>query len=98
MKISRLNRYARAINLTTILSYEERILFGYLKKLRKDIADSEDVPPYIIFSDATLLEMVQTMPESIQQLLNITGVCKIKLEKYGNLFLDKIKEYMINNI
>lgn len=98
VKKSRLNRYARAINLTTILSYEERILFGYLKKLRKDIADSEDVPPYIIFSDATLLEMVQTMPESKQQLLNITGVGKIKLEKYGNLFLDKIKEYMINNI
>ena len=98
VKKSRLNRYARAINLTTILSYEERILFGYLKKLRKDIADSEDVPPYIIFSDATLLEMVQTMPESKQQLLNITGVGKIKLEKYGNLFLDKNKEYMINNI
>ncbi|MFQ1006037.1 DNA helicase RecQ [Gilliamella sp. CG22] len=98
VKKSRLNRYARAINLTTILSYEERILFGYLKKLRKDIADSEDVPPYIIFSDATLLEMVQTMPESKQQLLNITGVGKIKLEKYGNLFLDKIKEFMINNI
>lgn len=98
VKKSRLNRYARAINLTTILSYEERILFGYLKKLRKDIADSEDVPPYIIFSDATLLEMVQTMPESKQQLLNVTGVGKIKLEKYGNLFLDKIKEYMINNI
>lgn len=98
VKKSRLNRYARAINLTTILSYEERILFGYLKKLRKNIADSEDVPPYIIFSDATLLEMVQTMPESKQQLLNITGVGKIKLEKYGNLFLDKIKEYMINNI
>ncbi|MCX8588845.1 MULTISPECIES: DNA helicase RecQ [unclassified Gilliamella] len=98
VKKSRLNRYARAINLTTILSYEERILFGYLKKLRKDIADSEDVPPYIIFSDATLLEMVQTMPESKQQLLNITGVGKIKLGKYGNLFLDKIKEYMINNI
>lgn len=98
VKKSRLNRYARAINLTTILSYEERILFGYLKKLRKDIADSEDVPPYIIFSDATLLEMVQTMPESKPQLLNVTGVGKIKLEKYGNLFLDKIKEYMINNI
>lgn len=98
VKKSRLNRYARAINLTTILSYEERILFGYLKKLRKDIADSEDVPPYIIFSDTTLLEMVQTMPESKQQLLNVTGVGKIKLEKYGNLFLDKIKEYMINNI
>jgi ATP-dependent DNA helicase RecQ len=97
VKKSRLNRYARAINLTTILSYEERILFGNLKKLRKNIADDENVPPYIIFSDATLLEMVQTTPESKQQLLNITGVGKIKLEKYGNLFLDKINDFILKN-
>lgn len=98
VKKSRLNRYARAINLTTILSYEERILFNNLKRLRKDIADVEDIAPYVIFSDATLLEMVQTMPESKKQLLNVTGVGKIKLEKYGNLFLDEINDFMIKNI
>ncbi|OCG78834.1 ATP-dependent DNA helicase RecQ [Gilliamella sp. Nev6-6] len=98
VKKSRINRYARAINLTTILSYEERILFGNLKRLRKNIADAEDIPPYIVFSDATLLEMVQTTPASKKQLINITGVGKIKLEKYGNLFLDEIKEFMIKNM
>lgn len=97
VKKSRLNRYARAINLTTILSYEERILFNNLKRLRKDIADVQDVPPYIIFSDATLMEMVQTMPENKKQLLNITGVGNIKLEKYGTLFLDEINDFMIKN-
>ncbi|OCG44483.1 ATP-dependent DNA helicase RecQ [Gilliamella sp. Choc5-1] len=95
VKKSRINRYARSINLTTILSYEERILFNNLRRLRKDIADVEDVPPYVIFSDATLLEMVQTKPESKKQLINITGVGKIKLEKYGNLFLDEINEFMV---
>ncbi|OTQ40285.1 DNA helicase RecQ, partial [Gilliamella apicola] len=53
VKKSRLNRYARSINMTAMLSFEERMLFNNLKRLRKDIADSEDVPPYIIFSDAT---------------------------------------------
>jgi ATP-dependent DNA helicase RecQ len=98
VKKSRLNRYARAINLTTILSYEERILFNNLKRLRKDIADVEDIAPYIIFSDATLLEMVQTMPENKKELLNITGVGNIKLEKYGSLFLDEINNFIIKNI
>jgi ATP-dependent DNA helicase RecQ len=97
VKKSRLNRYARAINLTTILSYEERTLFNNLKRLRKQIADTEDIPPYIVFSDATLLEMVQTMPESKSQLINVSGVGNIKLEKYGNLFLDEIKDFMVNN-
>lgn len=95
VKKSRINRYARSINLTAILSYEERILFNNLRRLRKDIADVENVPPYVIFSDATLLEMVQTKPESKKQLINITGVGKIKLEKYGNLFLDEINEFMV---
>lgn len=97
VKKSRLNRYARSINLSTILSYEERILFTNLKRLRKSIADAEDIPPYIVFSDATLLEMVQTKPESKKQLINVTGVGNIKLEKYGNLFLDEIKEFIIKN-
>lgn len=98
VKKSRLNRYARSINLTTILSYEERILFNNLRRLRKEIADMEDIAPYIVFSDATLLEMVQTMPESKTQLINVSGVGKIKLEKYGNLFLDEINDFVIKNI
>ena len=98
VKKSRLNRFARSINLTTILSYEERILFNNLRRLRKEIADMEDIAPYIVFSDATLLEMVQTMPESKTQLINVSGVGKIKLEKYGNLFLDEINDFVIKNI
>lgn len=98
VKKSRLNRYARAINSTTILSYEERLLFNNLRRLRKEIADMEDIPPYIVFSDATLIEMVQTMPESKTQLINVSGVGKIKLEKYGNLFLDEINDFVIKNV
>lgn len=97
VKKSRQNRYARAINQTTILSYEERILFNNLKRLRKDIAEMEDVAPYIIFSDESLLEMVQTLPENRKELLGVTGVGKIKLEKYGELFLDEIESFITSN-
>lgn len=96
VKKSRLNRYARAINLTTILSYEERILFANLKRLRKSIAEIEDVAPYVIFSDESLLEMTQMQPESKKELLNITGVGKIKSDKYGELFLDEIQKFITN--
>lgn len=95
VKKSRLNRYARAINLTTILSHDERILFGNLKRLRKELADSENIAPYIIFSDATLLEMVQMRPENRQALLNVSGVGNIKFQKYGQLFLNAINEFII---
>ncbi|MDF7671544.1 DNA helicase RecQ [Orbaceae bacterium ESL0721] len=97
VKKSRLNRYARAINMSTILSYEERLLFNHLKQVRKNIAETENVAPYIIFSDATLLEMVQTRPESKKMLLAISGVGNIKFEKYGEIFLDALADFMINN-
>lgn len=93
VKKSRTNRYARSITLTAILSYEEKILFGKLKQLRRDIADVENVAPYIIFSDATLLEMVQIRPESKKDMLNVSGVGKTKLEKYGALFLDTLDAF-----
>ncbi|MCO6548405.1 MAG: HRDC domain-containing protein, partial [Gilliamella sp.] len=69
-----------------------------LKRLRKSIADAEDIPPYIVFSDATLLEMVQTKPKIKKQLINVSGVGKIKLQKYGNLFLEEINEFMLKNM
>ncbi|RKS87656.1 ATP-dependent DNA helicase RecQ [Orbus hercynius] len=94
VKKSRQNRYARAISQSTILSYEERKLFNDLKRLRKEIAEMDDVAPYIIFSDESLLEMVQVQPENKRELLGITGVGKIKLEKYGELFLDVIEQFI----
>ncbi|WP_392559958.1 DNA helicase RecQ [Orbus mooreae] len=97
VKKSRNNRYARSINQTTILAYEERILFNNLKRLRKDIAEMDGVAPYIIFSDESLLEMVQKLPENKKELLDVTGVGKIKLEKYGELFLDVIEQFITSH-
>jgi ATP-dependent DNA helicase RecQ len=68
-------------------------LFARLRKLRKQIADREDLPPYIIFSDVSLSEMSEIMPLTDAEFLHISGVGHIKLEKYGAEFLAIINEY-----
>ena len=68
-------------------------LFARLRRLRKQIADREDLPPYIIFSDVSLSEMSEIMPLTDTEFLNISGVGHIKLNKYGEEFLAVINEY-----
>lgn len=68
-------------------------LFEILRRLRKEIADRENVPPYIVFSDQTLREMSEFMPTDKTRLLGIKGVGEAKAERYGDAFLSVIKEY-----
>ncbi len=65
-------------------------LFETLRKLRREIAAREGVPPYIIFTDSTLREMSALKPTNGKALLAIKGVGESKLEKYGNLFMNAI--------
>jgi len=67
-------------------------LFEALRKLRKQIADSERLPAYIIFSDATLREMASEKPLTEEEMLSISGVGQHKFEKYGQDFLKIIHE------
>jgi ATP-dependent DNA helicase RecQ len=67
-------------------------LFDRLRALRKDIARERGVPPYVVFSDATLLEMASVRPRSNAQLLGISGVGPTKLEHYGERFLKALSE------
>ncbi|MEP6895809.1 MAG: DNA helicase RecQ, partial [Chloroflexota bacterium] len=62
-------------------------LFALLRQKRKELADEASVPPYVIFSDKTLTEMAAYYPQSLESLLNISGVGQAKLEKYGTTFL-----------
>ncbi|WP_432673108.1 DNA helicase RecQ [Flavobacterium sp. SM2513] len=71
-------------------------LFEVLRKLRYTIAKEEEVPAYIIFSDATLRHMEIIRPMSESEFLTIEGVGKAKLEKYGGEFIDAITEYQKN--
>ena len=68
-------------------------LFAILRQKRKGLADEAGVPPYVIFSDHTLIEMAAYYPQSSESLLNIAGVGQAKLEKYGDIFLEVIKGY-----
>ena len=71
----------------------DRKLFAALRKLRKDIADSENIPPYVVFNDASLAEMAEIKPLNEAEMLDINGVGRVKLEKYGRQFLTKIAAY-----
>ncbi len=68
-------------------------LFELLRKLRTEIASEEGVPPYIIFSDKTLIDMCIKLPENEEQFLDVSGVGAHKLEKYGDRFLRVIREF-----
>ncbi len=65
-------------------------LFEALRVLRKRIADESGVPPYVVFSDATLREFAMRRPTTLAAFRSISGVGDMKLERYGELFVDAI--------
>tara|TARA_R110002050_G_scaffold231244_5_gene367004 strand:+ start:923 stop:2749 length:1827 start_codon:yes stop_codon:yes gene_type:complete len=71
----------------------DRALFSKLRELRKRIADSEDIAPFIVFNDATLSELAQIQPTTSSQMLAIAGIGDVKLSRYGKAFMDVIKEH-----
>lgn len=66
-------------------------LWEDLRTLRRELAEEHGVPPYVIFHDATLAEMVVWRPETAEQLLRIEGIGQTKLERYGDEFLELIR-------
>lgn len=79
---------------TTAPQNYDRKLFARLKVLRKAIAERDDVPPFVVFSDATLIEMAQACPSNSVEFLAISGVGQTKLGRYGADFLDLISDYL----
>src|SRR4029453_9459514 len=67
-------------------------LFNRLRALRKRLADEEGVPAYIVFSDAVLRQMAAAAPKSRDGLLALSGVGPVKLERYGDVFLELLRE------
>lgn len=70
---------------------EDRELFEALRECRKKLADENEVPPYVIFHDATLMQMATDKPTSDVALLAISGVGQTKLERYGPSFLEVLR-------
>lgn len=75
------------------LSPADEALWLALRASRKRIADAEGVPPYVVFHDATLRDMVQRRPRTLTALLGIHGIGEKRLERYGQAFLDVILEH-----
>ena len=73
-----------------LLSGEQEKLFEKLRILRMEIAKEEKVPPYIVFSDKTLVHMCQMKPQNKMQMLKVSGVGEFKFQKYGERFLQEI--------
>jgi ATP-dependent DNA helicase RecQ len=73
----------------------EKSLFEDLKKLRTRFAQEENVPPYIILSDSTLMELSTYLPLKHSDLQHISGLGAYKIEKYGNAFLETVQDYCI---
>ena len=67
--------------------------FEALRALRTEIAKEEAVPPYIVFSDKTLVDMCVNLPFTREEMLRVTGVGEHKYEKYGERFIARIKEF-----
>ena len=69
-------------------------LFEKLRLVRRELAIKTKLPPYMIFSDATLIEMAQKKPISLDDMSHIKGVGEFKLNKYGSEFLNVIKKFV----
>ena len=72
---------------------EVEMLFQRLRSLRKQLADEQSVPPYVVFADSTLKQMAQVQPQTLTEFAKLSGVGSHKLAQYGSLFVAEIQAY-----
>jgi ATP-dependent DNA helicase RecQ len=75
------------------IASEDRVLWEALRSKRRQLAQEQGVPPYVIFHDSTLMEILSARPRSLVELGRVAGVGDKKLERYGEAFLDVVIEY-----
>ena len=76
------------------LAMRDEELFESLKDLRRELASTQKVPAYVVFSDATLVAMATMKPASSDEFLQVPGVGQTKLERYGEIFMERVKDYL----
>ena len=81
----------------SVMIPKEDGLFQALRTLRKSIADSEGVPPFVIFSDKALQDMCVKMPKTPEEFLHVSGVGESKLDRYGEIFIHEISAFLKEN-
>jgi ATP-dependent DNA helicase RecQ len=75
------------------VSDSDHVLWDELRACRKALADEHNIAPYMVFHDATLMEMMELRPNNEAALLNISGVGEAKLERFGEVFMKVIQEH-----
>jgi len=75
---------------------DDNLLFSKLKELRAEFSRKEGYPAFVIFSDASLRDMCRRKPDSLVRFSSVNGVGSVKLEKYGEAFVELIREYLKN--
>ena len=72
---------------------EDKNLFEYLRKIRKNLADEQGYPPYIVLSDKSLHELTRMKPTTLEAFGLISGIGEFKVKKYGETFIKAIRKY-----
>ena len=95
-KIEKQDKKEKAIKNSKVLDNQDfnSELFEILRKLRKELATEENVPPFVIFADTSLKQMAALYPKTLEEFLQISGVGEFKSEKYGKKFLEVINEFL----
>ncbi|ORT48460.1 ATP-dependent DNA helicase RecQ [Vibrio sp. qd031] len=98
LAVPRIDASARATKATKLSTknYDKK-LFAKLRNLRKTLADKAGLPPYVVFNDATLVDMAEMLPTSAGEMLAVSGVGERKLERFGDQFLDLIQEHLTSH-
>ncbi len=86
-------RSSRTASVADELDEEDKLLFQRLRRLRTQIARDQNVPPYVVFPDATLAGIASARPVTSDALLSVSGVGQSKLEKYGEAFLELVEAF-----
>ncbi len=86
-------RRSKAERARPLASAQDASLWEALRAHRLELAETQGVPPYVIFHDSALLEMTRTVPTSLEALATISGVGQVKLERYGDSFLDVLRAH-----
>lgn len=92
-KNKRSSSYRSSASKVYVDAVENEGLFEALKSLRMQISKEMKMPPYIIFTDVALKEMCRHMPVTKEEMLNVKGVGEFKYEKYGERFIQVIRQY-----
>ncbi|MGG3570941.1 DNA helicase RecQ [Bacillus gobiensis] len=87
----------RKARMQTSQLVEDDELFNHLRAVRKSIAEEENVPPFVVFSDVTLRDMCAKLPDNPQDFLNVKGVGEQKRQRYGERFIEEIQTFCAEN-